>query len=83
MVGQDFQKYGMELVDFFINNITPPDDVQKMIDERSGMQAVGDLDSFLKYKAAKALGDAAKAEGEGVGQLPPPVWALGWEPVWE
>jgi membrane protease subunit (stomatin/prohibitin family) len=62
-VSQDFQKYGLELVDLFVNSITPPDDVQKMIDERSGMQAVGNLDSFLKFKAAKALGDAAKAEG--------------------
>jgi membrane protease subunit (stomatin/prohibitin family) len=64
---QDFQKYGLELVDLFINNITPPDEVQKMIDERSGMQAVGDLDAFLKFKASKALGDAAKAEGGGAG----------------
>ena len=66
-VGQDFQKYGLELVDLFVNSITPPDDVQKMIDERSGMQAVGNLDSFLKFKAAKAMGDAAKAEGGGAG----------------
>ena len=62
-VSQDFEKYGLELADFYINRITPPDDVQKMIDEKSGMQAVGNLDSFLKFKAAKALGDAAKAEG--------------------
>ena len=64
---QDFQKYGLELVDLFINSITPPDEVQKMIDERSGMQAVGDLDAFLKFKASKALGDAAKAEGGAAG----------------
>jgi len=66
-VGQDFQKYGLELVDLFVNNITPPDEVQRVIDERSGMQAVGNLDSFLKFKAAKAMGDAAKGEGLGVG----------------
>jgi len=66
-VSQDFEKYGLELVDLFVNNITPPYDVQKMIDERSGMQAVGDLDSFLKFKAAKALGDVAKAEGGAAG----------------
>jgi membrane protease subunit (stomatin/prohibitin family) len=60
---EDFRKYGMEMVDFYINRITPPEDVQKMIDERSGMAAVGDLDSFLKYKAAKALGDAATSGG--------------------
>jgi membrane protease subunit (stomatin/prohibitin family) len=61
-VAQDFQKYGLELVDLFVNHITPPDEVQKMIDERSSMQAVGNLDAFMKFKAAKALGDAAQAE---------------------
>ncbi len=60
---EDFRKYGMEMVDFYINRITPPEDVQKMIDERSGMAAVGNLDDFLKYKAAKALGDAAASGG--------------------
>jgi membrane protease subunit (stomatin/prohibitin family) len=61
----DFSKYGMELIDFFINSITPPPEVQRMIDERSGLQAVGDLDSFFKFKAAKAMGDAASAGGAG------------------
>jgi membrane protease subunit (stomatin/prohibitin family) len=64
---EDFKKYGMELVDFYINRITPPEDVQKMIDERSGMQAVGDLDKFFKYKAAKAMGDAATSGGSAGG----------------
>jgi membrane protease subunit (stomatin/prohibitin family) len=62
---EDFRKYGMELVDFFINRITPPEEVQKMIDERSGMAAVGNLDSFFKFKVAKAVGDAA-ASGSGL-----------------
>lgn len=61
----DFAKYGMELIDFFINSITPPPEVQKMIDERSGLQAVGDLDNFFKFKAAKAMGDAASSRGTG------------------
>lgn len=60
---EDFTRYGIELIDTFINSITPPDEVQKMIDERTGMRAVGDLDRFLKFKAAKAVGDAARAEG--------------------
>ena len=66
-VAEDFRKYGMELVDFFINRITPPEDVQRMIDERSGMGAVGNLDQFLKFKAAKAMGDAATSGGAGSG----------------
>ncbi|MCK4538308.1 MAG: SPFH domain-containing protein [Candidatus Krumholzibacteria bacterium] len=63
----DFSKYGMELTDFFINSITPPPEVQKMIDERSGLQAVGNLDDFFKFKAAKAMGDAASSGGGGGG----------------
>jgi membrane protease subunit (stomatin/prohibitin family) len=61
----DFSKYGMELTDFFINSITPPPEVQKMIDERSGLEAVGNLDEFFKFKAAKAMGDAASSGGGG------------------
>ena len=61
----DFSKYGMELIDFFINSITPPAEVQKMIDSRSGMEAVGNLDAFMKFKAAKAIGDAAQSGGGG------------------
>jgi len=63
----DFRRYGLELIDFFVNAITPPPDVQKMIDERSGMGAVGNLDDFMKFKAAKALGDAAAGVGAGGG----------------
>ncbi len=63
----DFSKYGMELTDFFINSITPPPEVQKMIDERSGLEAVGNLDEFFKFKAAKAMGDAAASNGGGGG----------------
>jgi len=63
----DFSKYGMELTDFFINSITPPPEVQKMIDERSGLEAVGNLDEFFKFKAAKAMGDAASSSGGGGG----------------
>jgi membrane protease subunit (stomatin/prohibitin family) len=63
----DFEKYGMELADFYLNSITPPPEVQKMIDERSGLEVVGDLDSFFKFKAAKAMGDAASSGGDGAG----------------
>jgi len=62
---ENFSKYGLELMDIFINSITPPEEVQKMIDERSGLEAVGDLDKFFKFKAAKAMGDAASGAQSG------------------
>ena len=61
---QDFNRYGIDLVDFFITSITPPEDVEKAIDERGQVQALGDLDKFLKMKAARAL------EGAGSGGSP-------------
>jgi membrane protease subunit (stomatin/prohibitin family) len=67
-VFDDFGKYGLELVDFLINSITPPEDVQKIIDERSGMAAVGDMNQYMRFKAARAVGDAAQQEGGGAGQ---------------
>jgi len=65
-LAQDFGRYGMELNDFYINSITPPEEVQKVIDQRSEMGAVGDMDRFLKFKTAIAIGDAARTEGAGV-----------------
>jgi len=61
----DFQKYGLELFDFLITSITPPEEVQKRIDERGEMEAVGSLDRFMKFKMAKAMGDAAQNPGGG------------------
>jgi membrane protease subunit (stomatin/prohibitin family) len=58
-VFEEFAAYGAELVDFVIESITPPDEVQARIDERSGMAAIGDLDSYLRYKSAIAIEDAA------------------------
>lgn len=65
-VAGDLQKYGVDLTDFFIGGIVPPEEVQKVIDERTGMAAVGDQNAYLKFKAAQALGDAAKnPSGDG------------------
>jgi membrane protease subunit (stomatin/prohibitin family) len=62
-VFDEFASYGAELVAFIIEAITPSEEVQARIDERSGMGAVGDLDSYLRYKSALALGEAATSSG--------------------
>lgn len=66
-VSEDFGKFGLDLVDLFLGAITPPEDVQKQIDERGGMEAVGDMNAYLKFKAAQAMGDAAKQSGGEAG----------------
>jgi membrane protease subunit (stomatin/prohibitin family) len=66
-VTADFAKYGLELVDFFINAITPPDEVQQAIDARSSMGAVGDLNAFMKFQAAQSMAKMAEQGGGGMG----------------
>ena len=59
-VKDDFYQYGIALVDFVVNAITPPEDVLKRIDERSGMEAIGGMDRYFQFKAAQAIGDIAE-----------------------
>jgi len=67
-VADDFSKQGLELVDLIISAITPPEEVQKLIDERSGMGAIGDMNAYMQFKAAQSIQDAAKQEGGAAGQ---------------
>src|SRR6185503_16865370 len=67
-VADDFSKQGLELVDLIVSAITPPEEVQKMIDERSGMGAIGDMNAYMQFKAAQSIQDAAKQEGGAAGQ---------------
>ncbi len=62
-IREDFRRYGLELVEFYVNSITPPEPVQRMIDERSGMQAVGNLDNFIRFEAARAIGGHGGGQG--------------------
>jgi len=66
-LGDDFAKYGLELADFFINAITPPEEVQKAIDARSSMGAIGDLQAFTMYQAANSMAKMAEQGGGGPG----------------
>ena len=65
----EFSGLGLSLHDFYLNSISVPDDVQEMIDQRSGMAAIGNMDEFMKYKVAMSLQDAAQNEGGVTGAM--------------
>jgi len=61
----EFDAFGLALKTFFLQNISMPEDVQKAIDQRASMGAIGDMQKFTQYQAAQALRDAAQQEGGG------------------
>ncbi len=71
-LADDFGAVGLNLLAFYVQAITPTEDTAKAIDERASMGAIGNMDAYMKFKAARALGDAANnpaggAAGTGVG----------------
>lgn len=66
-LGTAFGQLGLRLIAFQIAGITPPDEVVKKIDERSGMAAVGDMGAYTQFQAAQAMREAAQNEGAAGG----------------
>jgi membrane protease subunit (stomatin/prohibitin family) len=64
---EDFGQMGLNLTSFYIGAITPTEETAKAIDERAAMGAIGDMDSYMKFKAARAMGDAANNPGGEAG----------------
>lgn len=63
-------EYGLTIPEFYIENISLPQDVEKMLDQRTSMGILGDLDRFAQYAAAEAMGHASQnpgAAGAGMG----------------
>ncbi len=58
---EDFDRYGLELVDVTVENISLPKEVEEAIDKRSSRVAVGDLDEHLKYQSAESLENSSGA----------------------
>jgi membrane protease subunit (stomatin/prohibitin family) len=76
-IGQEFGKYGLELVEFFINAISPPEEVQKAIDARSSMGAIGDLQAYTVYQAANSMRNIAEQGGAGGSAAAPMGMGMG------
>jgi excisionase family DNA binding protein len=64
-LSDEFDAFGLALKTFFLQNISMPEEVQKAIDQRASMGAIGDMQKFTQYQAAQAMRDAAQQEGGG------------------
>jgi membrane protease subunit (stomatin/prohibitin family) len=66
-----FAALGLELSQFTVENISLPDELTKVMDQRIGVQMAGNLGSYTQFETAQALGVAAAnpvgGAGAGVG----------------
>ncbi len=79
----DFANFGLHLSQLYITSITPPEEVQSAIDDKSRMALIGDMDRFLQMKTAMAMEKAAVSQGEagaglgmGLGMMLPNIFAM-------
>ena len=60
------EKYGIELTSFVLENVSVPPEVEKAIDQRSSMAAVGNLNDYVKFQMAQGMGQPG---GGGAGSV--------------
>ena len=58
-----FQRLGLALDSFAVENISLPEELQKAIDKRIAMGMAGDLNQYTRYQAAESIPLAAQNEG--------------------
>jgi membrane protease subunit (stomatin/prohibitin family) len=60
-----FTDYGLLLDSFVVENLSLPEELQKVLDQRISMNVLGDMGKFTQYQVAQAIPIAAGNEGGG------------------
>ncbi len=58
-----FAEFGLALDSLVVQNISLPEELQKILDQKIGMNMIGDMQRFTQYQVANAIPEAAKNEG--------------------
>jgi membrane protease subunit (stomatin/prohibitin family) len=66
-VAPTFTGYGLTLDTFVVENLSLPDELQKVLDQRIEMNIVGDMGKYTQFNAAQSIPVAAANEGGGAG----------------
>ncbi len=65
-VRPSFSDYGLALDTFVVENLSLPEELQKVLDQRISMNMIGDMGRFTQYEVAQSIPIAAANEGSGV-----------------
>jgi len=61
-----FAKMGLALDTLVVENVSLPEEIQKQLDTRIGMNMIGDMNRYTQYQTANAIPIAAANEGGGL-----------------
>lgn len=56
-------EYGLSIPEFYVENISLPEEVEKVMDKRTSMGVAGDLSKYMQFNAAEALANPASGAG--------------------
>jgi len=65
--GPSFTKLGLRLEGVTMQNVSLPEELQKILDQKIGMGMVGDTSKFMQYQTAQAIPTLAAGAGSGGG----------------
>jgi membrane protease subunit (stomatin/prohibitin family) len=60
---KEYENIGLEIVDLLINAINPPKSVQEIMDKKSSMSIISDMNQYMQFQTATAIEDAANNTG--------------------
>ncbi len=72
-----FAELGLSLESFVVENISLPDELQKMLDQRISMNMLGDMGKYTQFQVAQSLPIAAANEGGAEWRVSASAWAPG------
>jgi membrane protease subunit (stomatin/prohibitin family) len=64
---QEFKRIGLALDTLQVQNVSLPDELQKVLDQRISMGLIGDMSKFTQYQTAQSIPIAAGNEGGAAG----------------
>lgn len=59
--------YGLILPEFYIENISLPEEVEKVLDKRTSVGIAGDLNKYMQFNAAEGIANPASGAGAMMG----------------
>ena len=60
-------EYGLSIPEFYIENISLPEEVEKVMDKRTSMGVAGDLNKYMQFNAAEGMAQPNSGVGAMVG----------------